>query len=333
MKIYFFDIEAPEEELLRSKLKGHELHCFPEQLNMETVSQAQDAEAIGIFIYSHIDRELLAQMPQLKFITTSSTGYDHIDLDACKEKNILVSNVPTYGENTVAEHTFGLLLNLTRKIHKAYLQTIQGDFSLDELRGVDLKGKTLGIVGLGHIGEHVARIARGFEMEILVHDPILEKNISLQSGQFVSFEELLESSDVISFHCPLSETTKHMFNKESLKKCKNGVFIINTARGPVVETEALLMGLEKGIIAGAGLDVLEEEQCIIREEKEILSKNFDSDCMRITLENHVLLHHPKVIITPHNAFNSEEALQRIYDVAAENLLAYESGDPINIVSP
>lgn len=324
MKIACFDLEPWEQDFLREQLPDLDLQLFESSLEMSHVDEISDAETLVVFIYSPVSAEIIERLPNLRLVATASTGYDHIDLDACKARDITVCNVPTYGENTVAEHTFGLLLNLTRKIHKAYLKTTQGDFSLDGLRGIDLKGRTMGLVGMGHIGEHVARIAKGFEMEVLICDPA-------KPGS-VSYEELLKNSDIISFHCPLNESTRHLFNKDSLKLCRKGVYIINTARGPVIETEALLLGLKNETIAGVGLDVLEEEQCMIREEKEILSRQFDDSCLRVTLENHVLLRHPKAIITPHNAFNSEEALQRIFQTTADNVKAFASGSPINVVS-
>jgi len=324
MNIAFFDLEPWEQDFLKNQLPDLKWQFFEGSLDQSHLDTIAEVEALGVFIYSPVSAEILERLPKLRLVVTSSTGFDHIDLDACKAKGITVCNVPTYGENTVAEHTFGLLLNLTRKIHKAYLKTTQGDFSLDGLRGIDLKGKTLGIVGLGNIGEHVARIANGFEMNVLICDPA-------KPGS-VSYEELLKNSDIVSFHCPLNEATRHLFNKESLKLCRKGVYIINTARGPVIETEALLLGLKNETITGVGLDVLEEEQCLIREEKEILSRQFDDSCLRVTLENHVLLRHPKAIITPHNAFNSEEALQRIFHTTADNISAFAKGEPINVIS-
>lgn len=333
MIMAFFDIEPWEQKILKRSFSSQEALFFENSLTNENVIKAKDAEILGIFIYSPITEEILGKLPKLKLIVTFSTGYDHIDLAACKKRGIAVANVPTYGENTVAEHTFGLLLNLTRKIHLATMKTSKGDFSRKGLRGIDLKGKILGIVGLGHIGEHVARIAKGFEMKVKVHDPILQERKSEFPGvNFVGFDDLLRQSDVVSFHCPLNEKTKHLLNRKNLKFLKKGVFIINTARGPVVETAALLIGLKEGIIAGAGLDVLEEEQCVIQEEKELAWQGFNHECLRITLENHALMHHPNVIITPHNAFNSEEALMRILETSVENIQHFQEGKAFHRVS-
>lgn len=335
MKITLFDLEPWEQSFLKEHFQQDELQMFEESLTMDNLNKAEDAEVLGVFIYSHVSAEMIEQLKKLKHVITYSTGFDHIDMEVCKDRGISVSNVPTYGENTVAEHTFALILNLTRKVHRAYDNMLHGNYSLDGLRGIDLKGRTLGIVGLGHIGEHVARIAQGFEMNIVVHDPVREKDADRPDGgiSYTSFEDLLKRSDIISFHCPLLEGTTHMLNKETVKLCKKGVYIINTARGPIIETDALVNALDSGQVAGAGLDVLEEEQCFLKgEEKEILSKKFDQQCMTTLLENHMLLKDPRVIITPHNAFNSQEALERIYKTTAENISACQKGSPINVVS-
>lgn len=316
MKLVFFELEQWEIAYLKTKLCDIEAEYYTQPLNSETVKFAQAADGIGVFIYSQVSAALLGKMPQLKFVTSYSTGLDHIDLAACQARNISVTNVPSYGENTVAEHAFALLLALSRKIVTTHDQLRDGDFSLTRLRGFDLQGKVLGIVGLGHIGKHVLRIAKAFEMKVVVCDHHAESNADYQS---VSFEELLAQADVVTFHCPLLPTTHHMLNQSNIALCKKGIYIINTARGGLIETEALVKGLASGQIAGAGLDVLEEEQCLIQEEKQLLSSQFDQACMRITLENHVLINHPQVIVTPHNAFNSEEALQRIFKTTIDNV--------------
>src|SRR3989338_3010588 len=199
-------------------------------------------------------------MPKLKLIETMSTGYNHIDVKECKKRGIVVCNVPTYGENTVAEHTFALLLALSRKIHLSYDRTQKADFSAIGLKGFDLKGKTIGVVGCGHIGRHVVRIAKGFEMDVLVYERWQDLALAKELGfTYATLEELYSRSDIITFHVPLSKSTTHMFNNESLKLVKKGCTIINTARGEVIDTDALIRGLSKKIIGADGLDVLEGE--------------------------------------------------------------------------
>jgi len=319
MKIAFFEIEDWEKDYLKEKLKKHDLFFSEDVLDNKKINLVKDADIISIFIYSKIDKKILDKFEKLKAIVTRSTGFDHIDIKECKKKRILVLNVPYYGENTVAEHTFALILALSRKIHKAYERTIRGDFSLEGLRGFDLKGKTLGIIGLGHIGRHVARIAKGFEMDILVYDPRKDKKLEKKIGfRYVPLNTLLKKSDIISLHCPYNRKTHHLINSKNIKLIKKGAYIINTARGGIIETKALIRALQKGQLGGAGLDVLENES-LIKEEIQLLSKNFPKESLKNLLENHLLLTFDNVIITPHNAFNSKEALKRILDTTIDNI--------------
>ena len=333
MKVAFFELEEWGKDYLRKGLKGLQLRFIDDKLTKENAAKANDCEAVAVFIYSKIDKAAMAKLPKLKFIATMSTGYDHIDLKAAGERKIVVNNVPTYGENTVAEHTFALILTLSRKIVESAERTHHGDFTLEGLRGFDLKGKTLGVVGTGHIGEHVIRIAKGFAMNVLAFD--VKKNTSLARKlgfRYASFETLLKNSDIISLHCPYNKATHHMINSSNIGKIKKGALLINTARGGLIETKALLKGLNDGTIAAAGLDVLEEE-CNVREEKQLLSKDFEKECdLSTMLANHILLNQKNVIITPHNAFNSREALTRILNTTIENINAFAKKKPVNVVT-
>ena len=333
-KICFFELEPWEKEYLSKKFKGknYELQFIDDHLNDGNVRQIKDADILGIFIYSVINKKILDKLPNLKLITTLSTGFDHIDLKECSKRNIAVCNVPHYGENTVAEHTFALILSLTRKIHKAYDRTTKGDFSLDGLRGTDLQGKTIGVIGTGSIGQHVISIANGFEMNVMAFDKFENKKLAKKLNfKYVKLQSLLGNSDIITLHAPYNKSTHHLINKKSISMMKNGVLIINTARGGIIETSALLEGLQSGKIGGAGLDVLEEE-CFIREEKQILSKHFMKECnLKTALQNHILLKQDNVIITPHNAFNSWEALHRILDTTILNIDSFAKKKPVNFV--
>ena len=333
MKIAFFETENWEKEYLSAKLLGHELSFFDEPLNFENISKAKSFEIISPFVYSAIDEKVLENLPDLKFIPVRATGFDNIAVAKAKEKNIFVSNVPFYGENRVAAHTFALILDLSRKLYRSIERTKkEGEFSVDGLQGFDLKGRTLGIIGAGHIGQHVARIARGFEMNVLAFDVKQDKKLSKKLGfEYVSFEDLLKNSDIITLHAPYNESTKHLINSSNINLIKKGAYLINTARGGLVETQALYEALADGILAGAGLDVLEEE-FFIKEEAQLLSKEFSKEYnLKTALQNHVLLERDDVIITPHNAFNSKEALERILDTTIENISAFLKGKPINLV--
>lgn len=331
-KIAFFELEPWEKEYFLKNLKNCQLQFIDDQLNESNVNEIIDVDAIGVFIYSAVNKKILDKLTNLKLVVTLSTGFDHIDIKECKKRKITVCNVPHYGENTVAEHTFALILNLTRKIHKAYDRTVRGDFSIEGLRGTDLQGKTIGVVGVGSIGQHVIRIAKGFEMKVIAYDKFKSLKLAKKLGfKYVNLDYLLKNSDIITLHVPYNKSTHHLIDKKAIAKMKNGVLLINTARGGIVDTSALLEGLQSSKIGGAGLDVLEEE-CFIKEEKQILSKHFLKECdLKTVLQNHILLKQDNVIITPHNAFNSWEALHRILDTTILNINSFLKKKPINVV--
>jgi len=332
MKIAFFEIKKHEEDYIKSKLKNHTLIFNENHLNNLNIEKVKDFDIICLFINSKIDSEILNKLKNIKAIVTMSTGYDHINVEECKKRNIKVYNVPFYGENTVAEHTFALILALSRKIIDSVNRTKQDNFSLEGLRGFDLKNKTLGIIGPGHIGQHVIRMANGFEMNVLAYskhkDKSLEKKLKFK---YVSLNDLLKKSDIISIHCPSSKETYHLLNINNIKLIKKGAYLINTARGAIVDTKALLYGLNNKILAGAGLDVLEAEEDI-KEEKQLLHKKFTEEEIKMLIEDHLLLRNKNVIITPHNAFNSEEAIHRILDTTIENINNFMKKKKKNVVA-
>ena len=292
-----------------------------------------DAEVLSVFVHSQVTREVLEQMPGLRLVAARSTGYDNIDLLACNERHIPVSNVPRYGENTVAEHTFGLILSLSRKIHKAYQRTIAGDFSLEGLEGFDIKGKTLGVVGAGSIGLHVIRTAKGFGMNVIAYDTRPNPLIAEVLGfEYVPLDYLLSHADIISLHAPYTPATHHLINEESIKLIKHGALLINTARGGLVDTVALLEALDAGILSGAGLDVLEGEE-FMEEEARLLRSPEADEKLRMVIRQHILLRRPDVVITPHIAFYSREAEERILQTTVENIQNFLAGHPSNVVNP
>ncbi len=332
MKIAFFEARPWEENYLKNKFGTDEVLFFAEKLSPENSGLAKDADVISVFVDSKVDKEMLGHLPNLKMITVRATGYDQVDLEECKARNITVCNVPFYGENTVAEHAFALLLDLSRKIHQSVASVKHDGFSATGLTGFDLKGKTLGIVGLGHIGQHVARIANGFEMKVLAFDQREDKKMAKKlSLEYVSLEYLLKSSDIISLHVPYNTHTHHLLNAGNMPLIKKGAYLINTARGGIVETAALVKALDEGILAGAGLDVLEEEAAL-KEEAHLLAKGSSyHGGLKVLLQDHVLMERENVIITPHNAFNSREALERILETTVENIQAFVKGKTINHV--
>ena len=333
MKLGFFEAEGWEKEILEKEFPDLEIYFTCDWLTKENVKNFQDMEILSVFICSHIDREIIDNLPNLKLITTRSTGYDHIDVNYCKEKGIVVCNVPEYGTRTVAEWTIGLMLNLMRKIYYAIDQIKETEsFDLSNLRGEELYGKTLGVIGTGKIGKEVIKLAKVFGMNIIAYDAYPdEKFAQEQNIQYVSLEELLKNSDVITIHVNLNPSTYHLINKDNINLIKRGAYLINTARGGIIETEALVYALKEGILKGAALDVLEEET-EIKEELEILAKtDLKTEEIKTLWQNHLLMKMPNVLITPHNAFNSKEAIERILATTIENIKAFISGAPINIV--
>ncbi len=332
MNITFFELEAWEKEYVRERLGGFECRFYDHPLAGESIAQVSDCPVLVVFVHSEIDKKMIDALPNLRYLTTMSTGFDHIDLDACKARGIPVSNVPAYGDNTVAEHAFALILALTRRLIPSIDRTRTFDFTTEGLTGIDLKGKTIGIVGCGRIGQHAIRMAKGFEMNVLVFDVKKDPQLAKELGfDYADLNDLFARSDIISLHVPYNKFTHHLINKESIQHIKRGAYLINTARGGLVETEALIEALDTGIIAGAGLDVLEGE-CEIKEEKQLLTKRFKDTCdLKMILQDHALMRHPDVIVTPHNAFNSHEALLRIMDTTIGNIKAFADGHPENLV--
>jgi D-lactate dehydrogenase len=287
---------------------------------------------LSVFVGSRVDRPLLDACPDLRLVATRSTGLDHVDLAACADRGVAVANVPTYGENTVAEHTFALILALSRNVHKAWVRTQRGDFSIEGLRGLDLRGRTIGLIGVGHIGLHTAKIARGFGMHVLAADPRPQPLLAELVGfRYVGLEELVASADIVSLHAPLVPATRHVVDRELLKRFKRGALLVNTARGGLVDTEALLWALDEGILAGAGLDVLEGEE-LLTEDRRRLALERDEASLRVLVENQLLAGREDVVVTPHIGFDSIEAVQRIAEVTATNIAAFLAGHPENLVT-
>ena len=331
MRIAFFEVQDWEEPLLHKGLADYDILVFKEPLSEANVDQIADFEIISVFIYSNVNSSIIAKLEKAHLIATRSTGFDHIDLKACKQRGILVCNVPYYGEVTVAEHTFALILSLSRNIHDSYERTRRGDFTCEGVGGFDLNGKILGVLGTGRIGAKVIEIARGVKMNVLAYDKF--PNIILAEAlgfQYVDWPDLLSKSDVVTLHLPLNDETHHFLNKETIKLMKKGAVVINTARGSLIDSQALTEALINGDLRGAGLDVLEEE-ALIREEAQLLLDNVPREQLATMLREHILLRLNNVIITPHCAFNSKESLERLVNGTIENIKAFAQEKPQNIV--
>ncbi len=332
-RIVCFYNDISEKEHLEKALSSHDVVFFESPISDHADFSDDEAEILSVFVKSKVDASVMDRMPNLKHIATRSTGFDHIDLEEAKKRGITVSNVPSYGENTVAELAFGLLLMLSRNLYDSYRRVREdGSFSQEGLRGFDLKDKTIGVVGAGHIGRYMISMAKGFGMNVITFDVNVDEEHAKEMGiSYVSMEELFSSSDVISFHVPYNEHTHHLLNKDVLKNLKKGVYIINTSRGAVVDTDALVQGLKEGVIAGAGLDVLEEEGPMFDHLEALSDSHPSPEMLKTLLANHYLVEHPKVVITPHNAFNTQEAVGRILSTTVSNIESFVSGNPENIV--
>ena len=312
---------------------GAELVFFNHALNQDIPDVAKNIDAAVIFFESSVNKEVLDRLPRLKFIATCSTGYDHIDIGECAKQKISVSYVPSYGENTVAEFAFALILTLSRKIFEScHILKEHTEHKPEDLTGFDLKGKTLGVIGTGRIGKHVIKIARGFDMNILANDAFPDENLAKEHNfKYCDLEELLATSDVLTFHVPYMPSTRHLINDGNIFKIKKGALLINTSRGGIVETDALLRALTSGHLGGAGLDVLEEEGAVYDELNFLSSKKQIQNDYKTIFEDRVLIDLPNVIATPHNAYNTKEAIARILDTTVQNIAGFINGKLINLV--
>lgn len=334
MKIAFFQVENWEKEVILKALPNHNLFFSEKRVDEDNLPERNDFEIISGFTHSRITGKVADYFPGLKLVATRSTGFDHIDIEACKARGVAVVSVPGYGSHTVAEFTFGLILNLTRKIYRAIDQIKEtGSFSLAELRGIDIYGKTLGVLGTGKIGKEVIKIAKGFGMGVVAYDIFKNEPFAKEYGiTYLDLPELLGKSDIITIHCLYNPSTRHLINKKNIGQIKKGAYLINTARGEIVETAALIQGLEDGIIAGAGLDVLEEEVKTKDELEFLKGEKTEKETLKTILENRVLMNKPNVLVTPHSAFNSWEAMTRILETTIKNIKSFIDEKPENLVS-
>ncbi|MFP4402072.1 MAG: NAD(P)-dependent oxidoreductase [Candidatus Nanoarchaeia archaeon] len=318
MNIIFFEIkEEYEQHIISNAFDQATLYSgtIQEYIEEYSIEKLKEFEIVSVFIYSQLNLELLEQLPNIKLVSTRSTGKNHIDTQFCEKNNIEVVNVTKYGENTVAEFAFALLLTISRKIIPSISQVKQGNFDFTHLQGFDLCGKTVGIIGFGNIGQKFAQMCRGFEMNILAFDAYpeqVESKAKELGVTLASLNEILDKSDIISLHVPLFPQTHHLINKESISKMKKGVVLINTSRGELIDTQALLEGLEQEIISFVGLDVIEGE-CLMKEESSrMLETDATSKCdIKTLVQDHILINHSRVYLTPHNAFNTTDAVNKI----------------------
>lgn len=324
IQVAVYDTKPYDRQYLERAAHGEPLHWrFHEfRLNSETAATAQGAQAVCIFVNDRADGRCLETLVQhgVKLLVLRCAGFNNVDLAAARSLKLPVTRVPAYSPHAVAEYAIGLLLALNRKIHRAFNRVREHNFSLSGLVGFDLYAKTVGIVGTGKIGKIAAQIFRGFQAKVLAYDPFPAVEWAAQHGiQYADLPLLLAASDVISLHVPLLPETVHLLNERSLAQMKPGAFLINTSRGKLIDTTALIDALKQGHLGGVALDVYEEEEGIFFEDlsEEVLQ---DDELSR-------LLTFPNVLITSHQAFLTQEALHEIARVTARNILALANGRP------
>lgn len=317
-----FDTKPYDREFLTAALGGSslELRFLEFRLGPETVASAEGAGAVCVFVNDTVDAAVVEALAGkgVRHIALRCAGFNNVDLEAAKRSGLVVTRVPAYSPHAVAEHTLALLLTLNRKIHRAYNRVREQNFSLNGLVGFDLSGKTVGIVGTGKIGRITAQIFRGFGCGVLAYDPREDKEWAAANGVgYVDLETLLRESDIVSLHSPLFPETYHLLDAERFAMMKRGVFVVNTSRGKLIDSQALIGGLKSGHIGGVALDVYEEEEGIFFEDHSgtVLQ---DDELSR-------LLTFPNVLITSHQAFLTKEALGEIARVTVENLEAVAGG--------
>ncbi len=330
MNIAIFEFKGDKKEF-KNKINGS-VKFFEGTIQQTDISKFKNSDIVSVFIYSRVTEEIIDKLPKLKAVVTRSTGYDHIDIDYCHEKGIQTANVPYYGENTVAEHTFALILNLSRMVHKSYVRTLKNNFTREGLTGFDLKGKTLGVIGVGHIGLHVIRIAKGFGMHVKAYDINKDQFISeVLHYNYTTLNDVLKNSDIISLHMPYNTKTHHFIDEKKLSMMKKGTIIINTSRGGLIDTKALYKYLKNKHVGGAGLDVIEGEELVGKEEELIISQKNRNKLRQVLMDKRIF-NMENVIFTPHNAFNSLEAKERINNTAIDNINNYvKKGKVLNPV--
>jgi D-lactate dehydrogenase len=321
MDVAVYDTKAYDREYLSKHAEGINWHFNDFRLNAKTSGTASGCGAVCVFVNDRVDAECIASLKEIgvKLIALRCAGFNNVDLPAAKRAGLPVVRVPAYSPYAVAEHTVGLLLALNRKIHRAYNRVREHNFSLTGLVGFDLHGKTVGIVGTGKIGKITAEIFLGFGTKVLAYDPYPATDWARQKAiEYVAFSDLLVRSDIVSLHLPLTPESMHLLNAETIGQMKKGAIVLNTSRGKLVDTGALLERLKSGRLGGVALDVYEEEEGVFFEDLsgQVL---LDDELSR-------LLTFPNVLVTSHQAFLTHEALSEIARVTAENILRFKRGE-------
>jgi D-lactate dehydrogenase len=319
MKIAFYSTQSYDKEYFSRYNPGYDINFLETSLREKTVKLITDETVVCVFVNDNLSAPVILALKEkgVKLIALRCAGYNNVDLAAAADAGILVVRVPAYSPHAVAEHAVAMIMTLNRKTHKAYNRVREGNFSLDRLIGFDLFGKTVGVIGMGKIGQVFAGIMSGFGCKVLVNDLYPKPEWENQGWKISSIVEIFRSADIISLHCPLTESTKHLVNKETIGQMKPGVMLINTGRGALIDTGSVIDGLKTGQLGYLGIDVYEQEEHLFFRD---LSENIiqDDQIMR-------LMSFPNVLITSHQAFFTDEALSEISRVTYENIQSFEKG--------
>ena len=321
MKVAVFSTKSYDKEFFdkANADKNHELTYFESSLKEKSVKLAENFDAVCVFVNDKLTKEVIEELAALKIklIALRCAGFNNVDISSAHKNNIKVLRVPAYSPYAVAEHAVALILTLNRKTHKAYNRVREGNFSLERLTGFDLHGKTVGVIGTGKIGSVFANIMKGFGCHVVAYDKFQNKELIESGVRYLSLNELLKVSDIISLHCPLTPETNHMINNDSLSQMKNGVMLINTSRGKLIDTDAVIDALKQSRIGYLGIDVYEqEEKLFFKDLSEMLI--LDDKIAR-------LMSFPNVLITAHQAFFTDNALLQISQTTLKNMNDFENG--------
>ena len=321
MKIAFFSAKPYDRTFFDAENEdlGHAVTFLEPRLTVETAVLAAGHEAVCAFVNDDLKAGVLAALKAggVRHIALRSAGFNHVDLDVAADLGFEVTHVPAYSPHAVAEHTTALILTLNRKTHRAYSRVRDGNFSLDGLLGFDMHGRTIGVIGAGKIGTIFAGIMRGFGCEVLIYDPYPNAQAERLGARYVQLPELLAKADVVSLHCPLTPSTQHLVNAETLGQMQPGVMLINTGRGALIDTPAVIEGLKSGHVGYLGLDVYEEEAALFFEDRSAQVMTDDTFARLLTF--------PNVVITGHQGFFTREAMSNIARTTLTNITSWERG--------
>ena len=318
-KIAFFSTQTYDRDFFENKSDKHHFEFFETRLKKNTVQLAEGYDGVCVFVNDNMNADMLKKLSDMNvgLVALRCAGFNNVDLKAAEKYNIRVMRVPAYSPEAVAEHAMALIMTLARKTHKSYNRVRDGNFSLERLTGFNIHKKTIGVVGTGKIGQAFIRIANGFGTNVIAYDKYPSEDLIHKGVEYMKLEDVLSRSDILSLHCPLTPETNHLINKDTLAKMKKGAMLVNTSRGKLVDTPAVIESLKEDHLGSLGIDVYEqEEKLFFRDLSEVIIR--DDQIARLML-------FPNVLITAHQGFFTKESLEEITRITLKNFDDYESG--------